>query len=415
MLKFKSPSFGRGAPKEPSEKSKIHINMLFAQSGQREAWWPLDESKMLLTDHPTASAPDNCVALSFSRYDYCASLTSTSQSAQIRDLVSDIGEDLAFRKIQVEKSSKSDSDSWKNVKAPWLYASTKSRLDVLPETTMVVSGYSAIRALLSKSEAVQHMETPFLTGFFFEGNGTNSQILILMLCHDDGRLTNLDYIPINGTDPENAIKSFVQSARLSSDGEWDAERQAIFPGISLNDVAHIIKTYPREEEIAGISVKVISKITAILSLAGVIGVASAAGYYTYLNHEAKNSANQSSSSKAIGTRNIVSEISGPKMGAYLAKRSTDISQAIVQAGKFWVEGSVVSIDATREILKLTMKYPMSANEGSTESVARALTKSTPEGCERMPVSTNPQITELTITYECQTSDTLLRRIADLHQ
>jgi hypothetical protein len=107
-------------------------------------------------------------------------------------------------------------------------------------------------------------------------------------------------------------------------------------------------------------------------------------------------------------------LASDRLAALLERRSVKADDAIAKASAAWQEGAKVVIDAKPQALKLTVSHKVQSTEQSPEqtpqALAKALSITPPEGCTRVPPSITPQISDLYLTYECQTPDPDLQHL-----
>lgn len=393
---------------------------VFFQSGTREAWWPLDKDLHLASTQP-ALEPVAGTYISFSPQDDYSVHMDKAQRVLVRDLISDIGEPVFTQRYQPATSSAKNVDASdqeqpsltvKRLQSPWLYATTQARLNSIPSDVQLISGLATIRGLLATSPSVHALQAPFVTGVLFQGDGV--QAMVLMVCSESAELSQMDYIPLAGLDPASAVRSFVQSVRLSASGEWSQDRTAIFTGDELLRLQPALREYPREAQILGVPASKIWGWAAKSSTVALGFSAATLAALTYLNHSNATEVQQSQLQRVELQKAIKGMVASDRLAAVLERRSVRIDDAITKASAVWQEGSLVSLAATADAIKLTVTHKVQATELSPEqnpqALAKALSISVPEGCARAPVSITPQISELYLTYECQTSDRDLQRL-----
>ncbi len=387
---------------------QLPITGVYCQSGAREAWWPLSQD-MMLSDTQPQQEPQEGVFLSFAPQDeHSVFLGKKRPQAIERELISDLGENVFTVKHQFGTASgSSDGDSMAQpLSQPWLYATTQARLDALPKKTQIISGIAAIRGLLATSNALHTLQAPFVTGVLFDGPAV--QVLILMVCSESGELTQMDYVPLAGLQPQAAIRSYVQSVRLSASGEWTQERTAIFMGQELSRLS--LKPYPREAELFGTPASQLWRSCAQLSAGALVLSAGALTALIVMNKTQALSVEQSLQDVQKSKQALVSAIAENHLGALLERRSVSIDKAITNAQALWQDGARVSLKATPELLTLTVAHKVQNPEQSPQALATALSMQLPAGCMRLPPAVTPQMTELYLTYECQTPDPDLQRL-----
>lgn len=403
---------GMSSPAVTAATGMTSMTGVFCQSGTREAWWPLTAQLHLASNQPGIE-PLPGTYLSFAPQDDQCLLMDKAQRVLVRDLISDIGEPVFAQRYQ-SASGKTDNDSLmvRRLKSPWLYATTQARLNNLPSDVQMVSGLAALRGLLASSPNLHTLQAPFVTGVLFPGGSV--QVLVLMVCSETGELSQMDYVPLAGLDPASAIRSFVQSVRLSATGEWTQERTAIFSAQDILNLATALRPYPRESEVLGIAVSKLWRMgasTATVAL-GICGAALAG--LTYLNHSAAAQAQQNQHQLQSQQQALTQMLATDRLAAVLERRSVKVDDAIAKAAAVWQEGAKVVVTATGESLKLTVAHKVQASEQSPDqtpqALAKALSITPPKGCTRVPPSITPQISELYLTYECQTSDPDLQRL-----
>ena len=402
------------------------VTGVFCQSGTREAWWPLTPQLHLASGQP-GSEPLPGTYISFAPQDDQCLLMDKAQRVLVRDLISDIGEPVFAQRYQPAQNSgvggatvNADSVMVRRIKSPWLYATTQARLNNFPANVQLISGLAALRGLLATSPSLHTLQAPFVTGVLFQGDTTQAQgpghvqVLVLMVCSETGELSQMDYVPLAGLDPASAIRSFVQSVRLSSSGEWTQERTAIFTADEILRLGSALRPYPRESEVLGIAVSKLWRMGSVASIGALACTGTALAALTYLNHSATAQSQQNQIQLQVRQQALTQMLATDRLAAVLERRSVKPEDAIGKASAVWQEGAKVVIAATPDTLKLTVSHKVQASDQSPDqtpqALAKALSITPPEGCTRVPPSITPQISELYLTYECQTSDTDLQRL-----
>ncbi|WP_312261210.1 hypothetical protein [Limnohabitans sp.] len=402
------------------------VTGVFCQSGTREAWWPLTPQLHLASGQP-GSEPLPGTYISFAPQDDQCLLMDKAQRVLVRDLISDIGEPVFAQRYQPAQNSgvggatvNADSVVVRRIKSPWLYATTQARLNNFPANVQLISGLAALRGLLATSPSLHTLQAPFVTGVLFQGDTTQAQgpghvqVLVLMVCSETGELSQMDYVPLAGLDPASAIRSFVQSVRLSSSGEWTQERTAIFTADEILRLGSALRPYPRESEVLGIAVSKLWRMGSVASMGALACTGTALAALTYLNHSATAQSQQNQIQLQVQQQALTQMLATDRLAAVLERRSVKPEDAIGKASAVWQEGAKVVIAATPDTLKLTVSHKVQASDQSPDqtpqALAKALSITPPEGCTRVPPSITPQISELYLTYECQTSDTDLQRL-----
>ena len=404
------------------------VTGVFCQSGTREAWWPLTPLLHLASEQP-GSEPLPGTYISFAPQDDQCLLMDKAQRVLVHDLISDIGEPVFAQRYQPAQNSVSgiggtavnaDSVMVRRIKSPWLYATTQARLNNFPANVQLISGLAALRGLLATSPSLYTLQAPFVTGVLFQGDTTQAQgqghvqVLVLMVCSETGELSQMDYVPLAGLDPASAIHSFVQSVRLSSSGEWTQERTAIFTADEILRLGSALRPYPRESEVLGIAVSKLWRMGSVASIGALACTGTALAALTYLNHSATAQSQQNQIQLQVQQQALTQMLATDRLAAVLERRSVKAEDAIGKASAVWQEGAKVVIAATPDTLKLTVSHKVQASDQSPDqspqALAKALSITPPEGCTRMPPSITPQISELYLNYECQTSDPDLQRL-----
>lgn len=397
------------------------VTGVFCQSGTREAWWPLTPQLHLASEQP-GSEPLPGTYLSFAPQDDQCLLMDKAQRVLVRDLISDIGEPVFAQRYQSAAAGSSsrankagnanESLMVRRLKSPWLYATTQARLNNLPSDVQMVSGLAALRGLLASSPNLHTLQAPFVTGVLFPGGSV--QVLVLMICSETGELSQMDYVPLAGLDPASAIRSFVQSVRLSATGEWTQERTAIFSAQEILNLGTALRPYPRESEVLGLAVSRLWRIGASIATVALGFCGAALAGLTYLNHNAAAQTQQTQLQLQSEQQALTQMLATDRLAAVLERRSVKADDAIAKASAVWQEGAKVVIAATGESLKLTVVHKVQTSEQNPDqtpqALAKALSITPPEGCNRVPPSITPQISELYLNYECQTSDPDLQRL-----
>jgi hypothetical protein len=401
---------------------------VFCQSGTREAWWPLTPQLHLASVQPS-SEPLPGTYISFSPQDDQCLLMDKAQRVLVRDLISDIGEPVFAQRYQpaqmsgnaiVDATQGADSLLVRRVKSPWLYATTQARLNNFPANIQLISGLAALRGLLATSASLHTLQAPFVTGVLFQGDAIQAQdqgqvqVLVLMVCSENGELSQMDYVPLAGLDPASAIRSFVQSVRLSSSGEWTQERTAIFTADEILRLGSSLRPYPRESEVLGIAVSKLWRLGSVASVSALTCTGAALAALTYLNQSAAAQSQQNQVNLQTQQKTLTQMLASDRLAAVLERRSVKADQAIAKASAVWQEGAKVVIAATPDTLKLTVSHKVQVSDQNPDqnpqALAKALSITPPEGCTKVPPSITPQISELYLTYECQTSDPDLQRL-----
>lgn len=408
---------------DESTSRRVGVTGVFCQSGAREAWWPLTPQLDLASGQP-APQPQAGTYISFAPQDDQSLLMDKAQHSLVRDLISDIGEPVfALRYVPpptpedaLRASAQSDSSVLlPRLKAPWLYATTQARLNTLPGDVQLISGLAAIRGLLATSDLTHALKAPFVTGVLFSGDAV--QVLILMVCSENGELGQMDYIPLAGLDPASAIRSYVQTVRLSASGEWTQDRTAIFGGHEVLRLGSALRAYPRESEVLGVPISKLWRIAAVASGASLVCTGTAVAALSYLNHTGSAQIQQQQQQAQAQQQSITQMLASDRLAAVLERKSVRTDEAIAKATAVWQDGSKVVITATPELLKLSVAHKVQSTDQSPDqtpqALARALSIPAPTGCQRLPPSITPQITELYLTYECQTPDPDLQRLGSV--
>ncbi|MDI9235186.1 hypothetical protein [Limnohabitans lacus] len=433
-----------GSSGDPSNTNPAGVSGVYCQSNAREAWWSLTEQLHLASTQPVTE-PLPGTYISFAPAEDQSVLMDKAQSVLVKDIISDLGEPVfaqRYQPLSVPRSAPKstrldkgqagttgqgpaqaadgvlDSPLVRRLQSPWLYATTQARLDSLPQDVQMISGLAVLRGLLATSPSLQTLQAPFVTGVLFPGDAV--QVLVLLVCSESGELSQMDYVPLAGLDPASAIRAYVQSVRLSASGEWTQERTAIFTADEILRLGmgagggSALRPYPREPQILGIPISNAwywgSRVsTAALGLCG----ASLAGL-TYLNQGLTAQLQDDQLQLQKQQQALTQMLSTDRLAAVLERRSVKADDAISKASAVWQEGAKVVIDAKSQTLKLTVSHKVQSTEQSPEqtpqALAKALSITPPEGCTRVPPSITPQISELYLTYECQTPDPALQRL-----
>ncbi len=412
-----------GSSGDPSNTNPAGVSGVFCQSGSREAWWPLTPQLDLASGQP-GSEPLPGTYISFAPQDDQSLLMDKAQHSLVRDLISDIGEPVfALRYVppptpedSVRASAQGDNSVLlPRLKAPWLYATTQARLNTLPGDVQLISGLAAIRGLLATSDLTHALKAPFVTGVLFSGDAV--QVLILMVCSENGELGQMDYIPLAGLDPASAIRSYVQTVRLSASGEWTQDRTAIFGGHEVLRLGSALRAYPRESEVLGVPISKLWRVAAVASGASLVCTGTAVAALSYLNHSDSAQIQQQQQQAQAQQQSITQMLASDRLAAVLERKSVRTDEAIAKATAVWQDGAKVTITATPELLKLSAAHKVQSTEQSPDqtpqALARALSIPAPTGCQRLPPSITSQITALYLTYECQTPDPDLQRLGSV--
>jgi len=411
--------FRRSSRKKPSRERPVRssapaITGLFAQSGTRTAWWGLDAALGLVDSVPTEDPPKHGgVYLSFSPEEDFSRSFERSYSATVSELIADLGEDVFCFKQQAAKIAANDSKLIKALRQPRIYATYKSRIESTPANVQLISGIAALRGLLATSNKLDSVEAPFVTGILFDGHDTGVQVLILGVCQDDGEIDQFDYIPLAGLDPASAIRSYVQSVRLSASGEWTQDRTAIFPASALLVDGLQLTPYPKEASYFGVAESKLWKIGMITSISALTLVSTGSAALHFQNASKSLEIQSTKLEIQKTTDEITKAITGPYLSSVLEKRSVDYESAIDKAKRVWTPGATVAIKASKDLLLLTVTHKVQSVDQSPEILAKALSIAPPPGCERLPPETSQQITELYLSYECKTSDSDLQRLQSI--
>jgi hypothetical protein len=419
MARFKMPSLGRStksaaqAPHDPlrarpQRRDSKRVSVVLTQSGSRVAWWDVGDGLQITSSEPKPIAPDSGVALSFGTSDKELVLLAGSPPGVAKEFIEDVAEEVSHYKIRQGKPQKNHTGAWKGINSNCVYATPRVRFEGMSGALRVVPGVAALRALLAKTSSIESMQAPFVTGILFGGADQSTQVMILYLCTEEGELTKFDYMPITGDDPSAAIKLFVQSNRLSSSGEWDEERVAIFSGAEIESVVAKIGSYPQQQEFLGLGVDVLAKGSAVILGASLIGMGLYTGWLLYENADLK--ARQVQSAKLLKSEQaaLKERLSGPRFGALIERKSVKVDEVFALANSVWKEGSTVRVVAKQGTTELTVVYAVKNKEISQEELAGVIRLSPPEGCERRAIESNLQMNELTVKYDCKKSDPYLR-------
>ncbi len=419
MARFKLSPFGRAGSqadddrpeaartKPKSFKSK-QVSAILTQSGSRVAWWDVGDGMQIVSSQPTSIAPQGGIALSFGTSDKEHVVVPGAPSGLAQEFIDDIADEVSHFKIRQGKSSKKHVGAWRGINSTCIYATPRARFEGASDSLKVIPGVAALRALLAKTSAIESMEAPFVTGILFGGPDESTQVMILYLCTDEGELTKFDYVPITGGDPSAAIKLFVQSNRLSSSGEWDENRVAIFTGTEIEDVVGKLGSYPLQQKFLGVGLDLLAKGGVAVMGVSLVGVALYTGWLTYENEAIKSQIAQNQRALKEEQASLKERLSGPRFGALIERKAVNVPDVLSQANAVWKEGSTVRVVAKQGSTELTVVYPIKDKVISQEEIAGVIRHGAPEGCERRAIESNQQMNELTVKYDCKKPDPYLR-------
>lgn len=372
-------------------------------------WWALDSNRKLLAEKKVDSLKPGRY-LSFGRKEDWSMPLDRSMRVVEGDILADVGEPIF--KIKMGGKDKQLSQPWaKKVAGPWLYASQQERInDAFDMGVKLIPGPAIIRSLLVKSEILQTMEAPFITGLFFPGE--DMQALVLMVCNEDGDFEHLDFIPLSGIDATSAITSYVQSTRLDASGQWDERRLAVFESSEIDDVLDSVHPYPNERDIFGITESKIWKMGAVTGVCSIVAIGAASGALHLAVEAQKNKLQKLNAQISTAQTEARNALIQTRLEAYAAMKTVDVSRSIDVAKQVWQPGAAVSIVSSSADIKVTAQYlpePMDRDD----ALIKALAVQAPEGCTTGAPNTSTGLQELQITYECQTHHPDLDRLSRL--
>jgi hypothetical protein len=415
MARFKMPIFGRSsklqadpqADQSPVQRKKFdskRVSSILTESGSRTAWWDIDEDLQIGSSESKAIPPDGGVALSFSTSDKELVLLAGSSASLAREFVAEVADDVAHLKIRQGKPNKKHTGAWKGINSTCAYATPRGRFDGTSPALKVIPGTAVVRALLAKTASVEAMQAPFVTGILFDGSDQSTQVMVLYICSEEGELTKFDYVPIQGNDPSAAIKLFVQSNRLSSSGEWDEDRVAIFSGSEIAAVVGKLGGYPFQDEFLGVPHDVFAKAGVSILGASLLGMVLYSGWLLYENSVFKNQ--QVENSKILNNERVKlkERLSSSRFGALIERKTVKVDEVLSLANAVWKEGSTVRVVAKQGQTELIVVYPIKDKEISHEEIVSVVRDASPEGCVRRAIESNLQLNELTVKYDCKKPD-----------
>lgn len=419
MARFKMPSFGGfkkapdddqtgASPAKPSGAKSKQISAVLTQTGSREAWWDVGVGMQITSGQPSSSAPERGIALSFGTNDKELVQLPGSPAALAQEFIDDVADEVSHYKIRQGKPNKKHTGAWRGINSTCIYATPRARFEGESDSLKIIPGVAALRALLAKTSAIETMQTPFVTGVLFGGPDESTQVMVLYLCTDEGDLTKFDYVPITGGDPSAAIKLFVQTNRLSSSGEWDENRVAIFTGAEIEEVVGKLGSYPSRDRYLGMSVDLLTKGGAVVVGVSLVSILLYSGWLTYESNAIKTKNAQNVKALKDEQASLKQRLSGPRFGALIERKTVNVEAVLAQANAVWKEGALVRVVAKQGLTELTVLHPIKDKVINQEEIASVIRHGPPEGCERVAIESNPQMNELTVKYECKKPDPYLR-------
>jgi len=386
------------------------LNGVVASGAQhRPNAWGLDEHHRLDASlDPEALEPGTYV--SFTKDDLTLRIERSSAHA-LADLKSDVGDPIFHLKLDhTERKLGQAAPAWvRQLLGPHVYATPCARLGEVPTGVRLVPGMALMRELLRlelmrmSPETLSELQPPFVTGLLVPGDEV--QVLVLMVCGDEGELTGWEYIPLAGVEIQIALSAFVQSRHMSASGEWPAERTLIFSGEEIEPALARLKPYPSESDVLGVSVGTLYKVGAI-SLSGATAATLVATFALSLwTQDLRSGAAAARGQVALLEQQQRDELVTHRLGSYLQARHVLPEQSIALAQAVWLPGANLSLSATRSQVQITAVYQNDAQASDSDGQAQrplldALSLELPPGCVREGLATSNTVQLLEVRYQC---------------
>lgn len=357
-------------------------------------------------------ALDPGVYVSFTKDDLTLRIERSSAHA-LAELRSDVGEPVFHVRLDHAERKTSAAPPWmRQLLSPTLYATPRTRLDDMPAGVRLVPGMALMRELLrlelsrlwsEDPDQLARLQPPFVTGLLLPGDEV--QVLVLMVCSDEGDLEGWEYIPLAGVDIQIALSAFVQARHMSASGEWPVERTLIFGGEEIAPVLGRLKTYPSESDVFGVPLGTLYKVGA-LTLSGAAAatvVATAALSMWAQDLRATTSAARAQLTQLQQQQR--DDLVVHRLGAYLQAQHVNPEQAIALAQAVWLPGALLSVNATPTQVHITAIYQNDAQASNPQGQAQrplldALSLELPSGCVREGMATSNTVQLLEVRYQC---------------
>lgn len=395
-----------------------HLKGLVATGTHRLNVWELDQDHRLVQAlEPDQLPPGDYI--SFCKDDWQSSVE-RSTAMTLADLKSDIGESV-FHLAMAHGARKTDPQWVRQLLGSCVYATPRERLNDLTQgvqgvqSVRLIPGMALMRELLShyhRSDAgavnvpLREIQAPFVTGLLLPGMpGQEVKVLILMVCTDEGRLQDWDYIPLAGVDTAMALSAFVQARHMSASGEWPAERTLIFSGEEITAALGALKAYPIEPDVLGVPMSTLYKASAVsLSGAAVASLVATAVLMTLTAQQRSTLAQLRLQTQELQLQQR-EELVVHRLGAYLETQHVNPTHAIELATAVWLPGAALSVSATPEQVQITSVYQNDPTASGPEGQAQrplldALSLELPQGCEREALATSNTVQLLEVKYRC---------------
>lgn len=400
-----------------------HLSGLVATGTHRLNAWALDQDHRLVQAlEPDQLPPGDYV--SFCKDDWQSGVE-RSTAMTLADLRSDIGESV-FHLAMSHGARKTDPQWVRQLLGPCVYATPRERLADFTQGVQGLQGIRLIPGMALMRELLSHyhrssnpgsmnvplseMQAPFVTGLLLPGQDV--QVLILMVCTDEGRLQDWDYIPLAGVDISIALSAFVQARHMSASGEWPAERTLIFSGDEISTALSAIKAYPTEPDVLGLPMSALYKLSAVsLSGAAVASLVATAVLMAWTAQQRSTLTQLRGQTQQIQLQQR-EELVVHRLGAYLETQHVNPTHAIELATAVWLPGAALSVSATPEQVQITSVYQNDPAASGPEGQAQrplldALSLELPQGCEREALATSNTVQLLEVKYRCSAMQSTL--------
>lgn len=376
---------------------------------QRPTVWGLDEQHRLDGSlDPEALEPGAYV--SFTKDDWAQRIERSSAHA-LADLKSDVGEPIFQLKLDhSERKLGQAAPTWvRQLLGPQLYATPCARLQDLPTGVRLVPGMALMRELLRLEltrmapEDLSELQTPFVTGLLLPGDEV--QVLVLMVCGDDGELEGWECIPLAGVDIQIALSSFVQARHMSASGEWPAERTLIFSGEEIAPALARLKPYPSESDFLGVPLGTLYKVGAIALTAGTAATLVATFAMQWWTQDLRSSAAAASAQVTLLEQQRRDDLVTHRLGSYLQAQHVKPAQSIALAQAVWLPGANLRLSASPSQVQITAVYQNDPQASDADGQAQrplldALSLELPPGCVREGLATTNTVQLVEVRYQC---------------
>ena len=373
-----------------SRKKDRRLTAYFKMSS-REVYWNLSPDDGSLMSQVGEDERVDGDIISFSSDDDRELLTESrdNESSMKKKIMSDVGAEVVM-----VSTLKKDG---------WVYATPLSRVRDVNRGTRIYSGKLILRTLLAQSGRAP-ADGPFALGAAFRG-GQNVTALVMFKVDEAGALTKMQYVPVPGESIEGSIRNFIQTARLSASGEYSADRIIVFSEEDVHDALSLIKPYPEELAVAGVSLLVWGR----LGIAGSsLALAGTLGYSGLLAYQAKTISAQASAMRAqtLQSRDAAKQLYLDRLPTILSKTNLSLRTPIEISSKIYIPGGLVDFVSERSLTTYKVSLPISTSREASEIAGALNFEPAPEGCSRKPVESNRSMSDLQVIYECPSSNSL---------